>query len=776
MGRPAGRWQQRWIRRARNGWILLLALAIFFYAPILAGLRTFPDGDFTHHFLPFNLFLRQELAAGRLPLWNPFTYSGHPFLADIQAAVFYPLGTLWVALTLPLADAGTRLYLLQLEAVMQVALAGCFTYLLVRRLTGRHTAGLVAGICFAFSGYLTGYPVVQLAVLRTAIWLPLLLWLLLRGAAAPRRWERWLAVAPVAAVAFLGGHAQTFLYSAYTAAAWAALLAVWQWRRQPWEGAALVGGLLAAAALAGGLAAPQLLPSLEYVQQSVRANVDYAYVSGGFPLQDTWQLLLPGVLTEYSPLYIGAVGLGLSFVAAGAAALRKDWSTVEGSTPEPGKLHHRTGVCFFGGLALVALLLSYGGNGPLYPLFYQSVPGFDLFRGQERAAFLVAFGLSVLAGYGMLAVRLLPPTLRSWLATLYAGLATAAVYLFGLLWQLPGQSAVGQLQFLGGAALTLATVAGLALLLRLPGWTPPRTQLLVLLTFASLFWAHAGTQWSPFGPARKTLLAPEVMAIQQAVSSPEAGTPGRVYNEYRVYEDYGMRAGVEDVWGASPLRLARYALLFDKFPLDRLWRLTGVSHVLTWRRDLVVPATLLAEFPQQNDTTYLHRLEKAPPRAWVVHDVVVADDSGAAVLLADHSFDLDRRGILPTDPKGLLAETSLAAQVQPAQVQLVQKAPGVVTVQVASPTPGLLIVSENWLPGWRVVATRWPVDAPPPLDEPLRANLTLLGLPVPAGEVEVELRYRPDSVRFGLAVGAASAGVLLVAAVVAGLQRRRRGA
>jgi hypothetical protein len=97
-------------------------------------------------------------------------------------------------------------------------------------------------------------------------------------------------------------------------------------------------------------------------------------------------------------------------------------------------------------------------------------------------------------------------------------------------------------------------------------------------------------------------------------------------------------------------------------------------------------------------------------------------------------------------------------------------------VQVASPTPGLLIVSENWLPGWRVVATRWPVDAPPPLDEPLRANLTLLGLPVPAGEVEVELRYRPDSVRFGLAVGAASAGVLLVAAVIAGLQRRRRGA
>jgi hypothetical protein len=111
--------------------------------------------------------------------------------------------------------------------------------------------------------------------------------------------------------------------------------------------------------------------------------------------------------------------------------------------------------------------------------------------------------------------------------------------------------------------------------------------------------------------------------------------------------------------------------------------------------------------------------------------------------------------------------------VPPAQVQLEQKAPGVVTVQVASPTPGLLIVSENWLPGWRVVATQWPVDAPAPLEEPLRANLTLLGLPVPAGEVQVELRYQPDSVRFGLVTGAASAGLLLVAALVAARRWRR---
>jgi hypothetical protein len=58
------------------------------------------------------------------------------------------------------------------------------------------------------------------------------------------------------------------------------------------------------------LSAAQLWPSLEFTRYSVRANVDYAFVSGGFPLSDTWQMLMPGILTVYSPLYVGIVGLG----------------------------------------------------------------------------------------------------------------------------------------------------------------------------------------------------------------------------------------------------------------------------------------------------------------------------------------------------------------------------------------------------------------------------------------------------------------------------------
>jgi len=782
------------LARVRHRWWIVVggfaALAAIFYAPIVLGLRTFPDGDFTHHFLPFSLFLQDEVLAGRLPVWNPFTYGGHPFLADVQAAVFYPVSNALLGLTLPWTAPGARLYFLQVEAIVQVALAGWFTFLLVRKLTARTDAAILAGITFAFSGYLTGYPPVQLAVLRTAIWLPLILWLLLRAVEAPRAWRRWIAAGVALAVGFLAGHSQTTLYVLYASAAWWIVLLILRRSELTVDRGWLpvLAGAVSMGLVALGLSAPQLLPSIEFAQLSVRANVDYAYVSGGFPLQDTWQALIPGVLTTYSPLYVGVASLGLAFVAAGAALMqrrRKQPAATASTLP----ISLRAGVLFFGGLAFVALLLSYGGNGFLYPLFYRLAPGFDLFRGQERAAYLVALGLSVLAGYGVLAIHLLPPRLRAWLATLFAGLVVGAVYLFGMLWQLTGRSAIGQWHYLLIATITITLAATFAVMLRWPGWSTRRTWLLGALIFANLLWANGATNVADFGPARKVILAPEVEALQQAVAETagaNVGLAGRVYNEFRVYEDYGMRAGVEDVWGSSPLRLARYARLFDEFPLDRLWQLTGVDHVLTWRRELFVPSTLLAEFPQATDTTYLHRLTTSNPRAWVVGSVVSAPDDAAATLLADHTVDLRSTAVLPADIFKAPGDPATATRVD-AAASLTLRAPGHYAVTVDSPAAGLLVVSENWMPGWRVVGPRcgaeqaacapgtWPEGGDLALLEPLRANLAFLGIPVPAGLVRFDLVYAPDSVRTGLWIG----GVTLLFVLGSGvlfLWRRRRTA
>lgn len=756
---------------------LPLLLALFFYLPLWLGVRTFPDGDFTHHFLPFSLFQRAALAAGQLPLWNPYTYGGHPFLADIQAAAYYPISNLLLLATLPVQEAASRLYLLQVEAIAHVALAGIFCGLLVDALTGNRAAGLVAAISFAFSSYLTGYPPLQLAVLRTAVWLPLLLWLVVQAWMGRNRLLWWAGAGIASAAAFLAGHPQTFLYIVYALAAWVVFLGVLS-RRQRGQ---LVSGLAGAAfmgCVALGLSAAQWLPSLEFLRLSVRADVSYDFVSGGFPLQDMWQLLLPGVLTQFSPLYIGIAGLQLALCAviwAVSSAEPRDPSSRMGALP------WRAGVAYFMGMALIGLLASFGDNGPLYALLYRAAPGWDLFRGQERAAYWVAFGLAVSAGYG---VALMPRVAdrRRRRAALWTGAVTVAgVYAFGLLWQMSGRSAIGNGHYLLIAAGTLVAGMATSLMIWLPNWSRRRTLMLLTVAAVTLFAANMGTNLDAATPNQKVQVVPEVAALQAAVAerTPDDGIPGRVYNEYRVYDDYGMRAQVEDVWGSSPLRLARYAQLFDQFPLDRMWRLLGVEHVLTWRRELFGPSELLGEFPQAADTTYLHRLPDAGKRAWLVNTIESVADDVAWSRLGDHQVNLDEMAFLAPEYDVEFP----GASATPGTVRAARVAPNRLRLTVQGDAPGFLIVAENWMPGWRVdninceaPAVCTPGRAPGELLQPVRANLTLLGVPIPAGKVTFDLVYAPNSVRMGQMISGGVLLLLLATVGVRGMRSRQDGA
>jgi hypothetical protein len=743
------------------------ALAALFYAPILAGLRVFPAGDFTEFFLPFSIFQRGEWLAGRLPLWNPFTYAGHPFLADVQAAVFYPVSNLLLALTLPWDSPAARLYWLQVEAVLHVALAGCFTYVLARDLLHDRRAAFLAGGVFAFSGYLTGYPPLQLAVLRTAIWLPLILWLLRRAFRAPARWRGWVEAALAYAVAFFAGHPQTFLFLSYAVAGWIVALAIPVIRglrnhraanmaAQPERSSRVVAAApkdLARVAvfylLFLGLSAAQLWPSIEFTTLSVRARVDYAFVSGGFPLRDTWQMLLPGIVSLFSPLYVGLAALGLAIVGS-LAALRGPWD-----------FQRRAGL-YFTLLALLALGVSYGNHGFLYPVFYRWAPGWALFRGQERAAYLVAFGLSMLAGYGAAALATFSARQRRSAGLIWAGIAGAGLIAAGLSLRpaggdLPLRSlAFGALLLLAWGALLWGQFAG-----------PRRAVLLIALVLVDLWAVNITTNLVPNGENRQPIPAPEAARLLAAVSAggPAAGgLSGRVFNDGVLPDNTGMMIGVEELTGSSPLRLARYAALLTDFPRDRLWRLTGVSHVLSRQPDLYAPSERLAELPGAAGPAFLYRLTTPQPRAWVVHTVRVAEDAQALPLLGDAGFDPEQTALLPPHPPAGLEEGMLALPGAN-RVALERRAPNRLRAHVESAHGGLLIVSENWLPGWRATAQRTGEAAARAVPV-LRADLTLLAIPVRPGESVIELVYWPDSVRFGLMISGATLFLVGLAAVI----------
>ena len=328
----------------------------------------FEDGDFVTQHYPMRAFVAREYRAGRLPLWSPYTFSGEPTVAESLYTVFYPLGLVELLFpTLPF-------WVLEVEVLLYLGLAGFFTFLFVRQLTGRWEAALLAGATFSLSGFLTSYPSLQMIILQVALWLPAGLWLLERALQRRSLWELGWAGAAFG-IGLLGGHFQTFLYVAYLTAAYF-VFRVWRLRLS-WRFIGRASLILAAVVICVG--APQWLPSAEMAGRSPRAELPYEVVAHGFQPEELWGLLRPN-MGEWSPLYVGLIPLGLALFALLVEQRAARW--------------------FWAGVFVVALLLSLGGNGFLYPFFHALAPGFQLFRDQERAAFLVTFALVVLAGYG----------------------------------------------------------------------------------------------------------------------------------------------------------------------------------------------------------------------------------------------------------------------------------------------------------------------------------------------------------------------------------------
>ncbi len=726
--------------------LLLILCGLFFWRIVTPSAEDrvyFPSGDFVDQFWAFGVFEVRQLFDGHLPLWNPYTYGGHPFVADIQAAVFYPPSLLTALFSAPWQFA---IYALELEAIAHVFLASFFTYLFAKRLLGHRFAALVAALVFTYGGYLTSYPIQQLAILEVQVWLPLILWLL---SIAWEKWDRrgegrWFIWAGLAfGVSVLAGHPQSSMYVFYLCLLYSALesyrAAGKLWHKIGLFCLFLVTGI--------GVAAVQLVPSVEYMLVSTRAGGTYEEMAGGFPLHDLLQVLLPGVLGGWSPLYVGI--LPLLLVALGIYLVRD------------------RRVFFWSALALVALLLSLGGSTFLYSPFYVLVPGFSIFRGQERVAFVFSFAMAMLAGYG---ARVLFESMSdgrrermrafSWglLPAVVASLILVVAFLYG--WARAGLAVDSPFGALLNRSILLAVFlllgvgcifarrrefGGMRLLMVVTG-------LVVVFDLFTVNWQNNVQERNPqeeYGP--RVLLAP-VQADDDSF---------RVYNDWRLPGNYGMVYEVEDIGGASPLRLQWYDELASAVPEERLWELLNVKYVITGRRSLLPVSEVLYEEPLGEGTTYLHRLEDFLPRAWVVHQAQVLRGKEALELLADPDFDPLAMVVLEEEPSAPLPTRAGGSE---STVTIVEREPTRVVLEAECADRGILVVSEVYYPGWRAY-----IDGEETRIH--RANHALRAVELEAGFHRVQLVYDPVSFKIGLVI---SAGTLIAVAGAAARSRIRR--
>src|SRR2546426_8702641 len=99
--------------------LTITLLVAFFFRDILLQKAFFWE-DFIYQYYPFRNFAAVSLKNGQLPLWNPYTFNGMPFQADIQTALFYIPNLL---LTMFVSDGRLQLFSLEVMIILHYVIA-----------------------------------------------------------------------------------------------------------------------------------------------------------------------------------------------------------------------------------------------------------------------------------------------------------------------------------------------------------------------------------------------------------------------------------------------------------------------------------------------------------------------------------------------------------------------------------------------------------------------------------------------------------------------------
>ena len=678
--------------------------------------------DVTFQVEPWLLFLRHELRAGRLPLWNPHQSSGTPYWANGSSAPLFPLHLLFVLLP-------AQLGFLVLPW-LRLTIGGLGAWWLARELDVDHQPALLAALIFPLSGRLVGF---LLYPMGNALCLVPWIFVACERLASGRRGVRLLA--GLTGLQLLAGHPETAVMTGLLATVYLLVRGGLRGLRlvgDPESGRrrAIWGRFVAGWGLGAALAAIQILPLAHYLFATTRwaawsASEPMSLALVGrvglrFFLPDAWGH--PATGDFWGPfnfvttsIYCGALTLPLAL--AGAALERRDrrWLAVVAITL----------FALFGAFRLppVEPLLM------ILPVVRQGL--------HHYLAFGFSLGLALLASVGL--QRWLRATPGGAAVGVVAGSIVTCAALASGWWVWAGEwSARGQTgRQLVATAVTGGLVGLLLASLRLSSRARWRClPLLLSLVAADLWLAHYRA--NPGLAAAR--LYPRTAAVDWllAQQGPQGQAARVTATSFDLRPNAAMVYGLYDVRGDDSLKLAHYEKLYGtEF---------GRPHPTFFR-------------PMQRwDSPWLDRLGVR----WVL------TPPGAVAKAADWNLRYDepdarlfeRPSALPLVRWG---ETSsgIAPPAEPPTV--VARTPGYWRIQWSAQQPARLVIAESWAPGWRAKVEGRAAEIE-------RLGEVIMAVEVPAGEGELELRYWPP----GLLWGALLTALGLVALFALGRLEPRR--
>ena len=692
----------RGVRAASLALLLVLATALWvqrmerdLHATRVAGYEV----DTYRYYWPTATFLHEELGRGHLPLWNPYQLAGQPFLALHLNALLYPPTWLLAGLAPHAAFA--------VFSILHVFLAGLFTWLFAGRLGLGAPARLAAAATYMLCRplelgfYLPPY-------LSAPTWLPALFWAL-HGLASEAR-ARWaLALGGFAALSFLAGHAQAFVYSLEVAAVYG-IYALWRLaapgRRLRVAGLAALGG-----AFALGLVAPQLLPSLELAREAVRGFEGISVEQAGVTSADLPRLL-GGMLRALVPFGFGPLeplltlpALALPLACLAFAARRR----------------RRGHALLFAGLALFVGLVMLGPHTPFFALYHR-LPLGNLFRGPSRFAFAWSFLFALLLAFGIEAVGALRRGARPARAAA-ALLALAVVVDAWALTPIASAHPVRTGDFPGTEPEVIAFLRD----------DPTRSRV-----FVESFDVTSTRSLDKLGQRNRVFAVPDY----------EPNMPAAYLAYFRPTTRQPWHGRLHLVPGRDPQRA-------DHLARARLLDLLSVRWAVL---ELPAPRPLLDALRDATGSpgrrlgqALVFERAGALPRAYAVRRTRHAPDLAAALAaLEAPDFDPRAEAVL-TDPREGpdAAAPDAGAPAAPDRAEITRLELERTVVRAECSAPCLLVLTDLHYPGWRAT-----VDGR--AAEILRANAIFRGVRLDPGPHEVVFRFEPASFHRGLAIFAAT--------------------
>lgn len=775
-----------------------------------AGQSDYPYNrrDLTDTYVTRDYFVVAAYRDGEFPLWNPYTMAGHPIYADGVTRTLSPFLLFYKFLDVPLGYSVAR--------ITELIGAAVLMYIFLLAIGAGARGALMGSLVFELSAHsmlhLTG-----LGWWGGLMWLSVIL-LFADRAIRRRSYTQAILAGVCLAAQFFCGYLPNQIYYVGAVVFYYLFFAFVARRSESGNRQAMRILVLLLVTVVVGLAlsSTQWVPSVELLSYSNRrivgSELGYVYL----PPWYSATLIFPNLfgaaydakmLTLFTALGVShdhILYLGIAALAPICFCLY--WLKCKREREK------RNRVVFFACLAALSLAIMMAA--PLYVPVTRYIPILQVIRVAVRAGVLFLFAAAVLAAFGTdLLLSSKSDLLKRFCtlgrrfviaATTFVVLAIVGAYVAKLTGFAVDNVERGRLAFIHRAASALGAQ-----------FTPPNLSIVIplVLVFATLvlLWALSERHLA----ARNVFISLiALLLIDLAWNSSQFDhtfdrsrvyprteitdllhtlPPGRVLVVPSGLETNrsAMAGGAEEKIIAPPNTLLPYQIstvtgknqqfpgwyrefasliepqpnlshvVFDQYR-SRYFDLLNVRYVLTHESPRLTGFDLLATA----EGVSLYENRNAMPRAFFAGEVIEAPNSRASLdALRDPDFNpLTTTVIETTDPPSL-NRTGYKSRPSDSAV-IVQDKRNRVVVETTNPEDGLLVLSDNYYPGWRAYVDGSRVEV-------LRANHTMRAVKLPAGRHMVSFVFVPASFFTSVYISVVVAIVILLTLIVAAVKRRR---